>query len=262
MSTSSTALTPIHILPSGHPFFGEEFQYENYAEGLLQLATTDLTKPLPPDWDFLRQVVQNYLTKLCHLPQLGNADTVVNDVPPLEPPTLWDNAMFLVNAPPINGAEYLTSDALTEWWTELDKYVRSQIKQHSAGAADWIQKQNPLWRTVGRVTFHLAENKRDEYRPFAFMATYTDMQAGQNLAANKPVQLPLNKALMQYASARDKNTLLRLLQPINTAAEKCDWVQEMIDDQTVYQPRAWTPKQAYKLLQDIPALEESGLIVR
>ncbi|MCL2306589.1 MAG: DEAD/DEAH box helicase, partial [Planctomycetaceae bacterium] len=141
---------------------------------------------------------------------------------------------------------------------ELDRYVHAQIEKHTAGAVDWIQRQSPLWRTVGRVTFHLAENKRDETRPFAFMATYTDKVS----AGAKPVQLPLSKALTEYASARDRNALLRLLQPITAAAEKCSWVQEMVDDQTVYQPRAWSPKQAYQLLQDIPALEEAGLIVR
>jgi hypothetical protein len=36
---------------------------------------------------------------------------------------------------------------------------------------DWLREKNPLWRMVGRVTFHLAENKRDESYPFAFMAT-------------------------------------------------------------------------------------------
>ena len=233
-----------------------------YAKALLHLATTELETPLPGDFDFLRTFAKNYLTRLCHLPELGG-NTVpgslgVNDLPAIPPPSVAEREFLLINAPPMPGTEYLTADTLAEWWRELDRYVRSQIKKHPAGAADWIRQQSPLWRTVGRVTFHLAENKRDETRPFAFMATYTDKVS----AGAKPVQLPLSKALTEYASAKDRNALLRLLQPINAAAETCGWVQEMVEEQTIYQPRAWTPQQAYGLLQDIPRLEDAGLIVR
>ena len=230
-----------------------------YAKGLLHLATVELETTLPSDFDFLRTFAKNYLTRLCHLPELGAAtDKVVSELPPVSPPPAFETEFFLMSTPPMPGAEYLTAATLAEWWRELDRYVRTQIKKHPAGAADWIRQQSPLWRTVGRVTFHLAENKRDESRPFAFMATYTDKVS----ASAKPVQLPLSKALTEYASVQDRSALLRLLQPIMTAGEKCAWVQEMVDDQTVYQPRAWSPKQAYRLLQDIPNLEEAGLIVR
>ncbi|MDR1964437.1 MAG: DEAD/DEAH box helicase [Planctomycetaceae bacterium] len=303
----------IHISPAGHPYLDEpeifnqsdqsdqsdklnknvektisalENRLRNafngdldYPKGLLSLATTELETALPSDFDFLRSFAKNYLTRLCHLPELGNvgdkampelateaSSTVqqsavpVSTVPlPTVPlPTVSEMEFFLINAPPMPGAEYLTSEVLTEWWKELDRFVHKKIEQHPAGAADWIQRQNPLWRTVGRVTFHLAENKRDEVRPFAFMATYTDKVS----AGAKPIQLPLSKALTEYASVQDRGALLRLLQPITAAAEKCIWVQNMVEDQTIYQPRAWTPQQAHQLLQDIPSLEESGLIVR
>ncbi|MDR1290379.1 MAG: DEAD/DEAH box helicase, partial [Planctomycetaceae bacterium] len=251
----------VSILPSGNIFLivgddaeltlserhlSEAFSvcYEN---GLLCLATVELTAVLSLEFDFLRSFAKEYFTRLCHQPDEIN-----------KPPTIAEFEFFLVNVPPMNGAEYLNSDVLTEWWTSLDKFVRDEIKKHSASAADWIQKQNPLWRTVGRVTFHLAENKRDQNRPFAFMATYTDKVS----SVAKPVQLPLSKALTEYASAKDRNGLLRLLQPINNAAEKCNFVRAMVEDQTIYQPRAWTAHQAYEFLQNILALEESGLIIR
>ncbi len=37
----------------------------------------------------------------------------------------------------------------------------------------WLKAHHPQWHTVGRVTFHLAGNKRDEAGPFALLATYT-----------------------------------------------------------------------------------------
>jgi len=232
-----------------------------YAKGLLHLATGELQTLLPPDFDFLRSFAKNYMTRLCHLPEMGTAGTngeMLRKLPPLELPSLAEFEFFLAGMPPMFGAEYLTSEVLSQWWRELDRYVREKIAKHQNGAADWVRQQNPLWRTVGRVTFHLAENKRDERRPFAFMATYTDKVS----TSARPVQLPLGQALDVYASAKDREALLRLLQPITAAAEKCGWVQSMVDDQTIYQPRAWSVKQAYRLLQDIPILEEAGLIVR
>jgi non-specific serine/threonine protein kinase len=279
-SVSFESFPHLCISPMGHFYLGEPeiadehsprmasvlenrlrgvFQGDNYSKALLHLATAELETVLPSDFDFLRTFAKNYLTRLCHLPEWGTSVTqTMIDLPPVPPPSAAEREFFLLTTPPIQGAEYLTADTLADWWRELDLYVHAQIKKHPAGAADWIRSQSPLWRTVGRVTFHLAENKRDESRPFAFMATYTDKVS----VGAKPVQLPLSKALREYASAKDKNALLRLLQPINAAAEKCPWVQDMVDEQTVYQPRAWTPKQAYRLLQDIPALEEAGLIVR
>ncbi|GHT16788.1 hypothetical protein FACS1894189_1350 [Planctomycetales bacterium] len=265
----------------GHPYLGEPesndreiskvsafenrirsaFGYDlDYVKGLLHLATVELENVLPGDFDFLRTFAKNYLTRLCHLPELGSGVGEKNsgDIPSVPPPSVSEMEFFLMNAPPMPGTEYLTTKTLDTWWQELDQYVHALIKGHPQGAADWIQRQNPLWRTVGRVTFHLAENKRDEARPFAFMATYTNKVS----AGAKPVQLPLSKALTEYASAKDHGALLRLLQPITAAADKCDWVQKMVENQTVYQPRAWTPWQAHQLLQDIPSLEEAGLIVR
>ncbi|MDR2344466.1 MAG: DEAD/DEAH box helicase [Planctomycetaceae bacterium] len=273
-------IPPICISPAGHPYFSYDTDYISadnirndnsgemnricnafelsYPNGFLYLAATALETVLPAELDFFRRFAKLYLKNLCHLPILCNVSEIIVDLPTVAMPSIMELELFLINVPPITGAEYITSDVLTEWWTTLDEFVHKQISLHPSGAIDWIRSQNPLWRTVGRVTFHLAENKRDELRPFAFMATYTD-----NISHNvKPVQLPLSKALKEYSSLNDRSALLRLLQPISLASEKCRWVKTMLDNQTIYSPRAWTPQQAYQMLQDIPLLEECGLIVR
>ena len=53
-----------------------------------------------------------------------------------------------------------------------------------------------------------------------------------------------------------------LLTPVRDASQRLPWVQELIDSGDIYQPLAWTPAEAHRFLRDIPALEESGLIVR
>jgi non-specific serine/threonine protein kinase len=56
--------------------------------------------------------------------------------------------------------------------------------------------------------------------------------------------------------------LVALLSPIQHAAEKSALVKDLVEGGGVYQALAWTPREAHRFLQDIPALEESGLIVR
>ena len=58
---------------------------------------------------------------------------------------------------------------------------------HPGGAAAYLREKNPLWRMVGRVTFHLAENKRDDSHPFAFMASYTSRLSSQGRAQHLPL---------------------------------------------------------------------------
>jgi non-specific serine/threonine protein kinase len=90
------------------------------------------------------------------------------------------------------------------------------------------------------------------------MATYTSGVSSQGRAQ----QLPLARALEQYAGAKNRAALLSLLTPINQAGERLEWVKELIDNRGIYQPLAWTPQEAHRLLRDLPALEESGLVVR
>ena len=61
----------------------------------------------------------------------------------------------------MRGLEYLNAECLAAWWTDLDELVRGEIRTSGLGAQEFLHELNPLWRTVGRVTFHLAESKRD-----------------------------------------------------------------------------------------------------
>ena len=72
-----------------------------------------------------------------------------------------------------------------------------------------LRKRAPRWRQVGRVCFHLAENRNDQERPFAFLATYASgFGAGGRLK-----HLPLRNALQQYAGANNRAALINLLAP-------------------------------------------------
>ena len=111
---------------------------------------------------------------------------------------------------------------------------------------------------MGRVCFHLAENRNDEERPFAFLATYASgFGAGGRLKHQ-----PLRNALQQYAGANNRTALINLLAPVEQAAKACAWVRELADAGDLYRPLAWPPAHAYRFLQNVPELERSGLTVR
>ncbi len=209
---------------------------------------------LPPGLAFARGFAQRYVTQLCHL---GEKE-VLEDVGLLTPPDDGELSAIALDAPPILGLEYLDAETLRAAWLDLDECVRGEVIAHGQGVRQYLHEKNPLWRLVGRVTFHLAENKRDDDNPFAFLATYASGVSERGEAQH----LPLGRALQEYAGAANRKRLVALLTPIREASERLPWVQELIESGDIYHPLAWTPPEAHRFLRDVPALEASGLIVR
>ena len=220
------------------------------AEGLLLLATDALTLSVPPSPTYWRDFARGYLQRLC---RAGGVD---GGPVPLLPSERDELSEFVQEAPPMRGGEFLTSDLLERLWQEFGALVTRESA--ATGLSGWLKSKNPLWHTVGRVTFHLAENKRDPNRPFAFLATYTHRLSDQG----KPQHLPLARALQEYAGAKNKAALTSLLAPVQRAAEKSDLAHELVETRRLFQPMAWTPHDAHRFLRDIPLFEESGLLVR
>jgi non-specific serine/threonine protein kinase len=224
------------------------------SRGLLHLATVELQSSLSPPFAYARDFARAYLTRLCQT----RTDEETGKVPPINPPSETDLAFQVLQAPPILGGEYLCPDVLCGWWSELDALVHDEIEQHSGGVQAYLSERNPQWRLVGRVTLHLAENRRDPDHPFAFLATYIPKLSAQGRVQHEP----LGKALQEYAGAKNRPALLSLLVPIQRATERSQLIKEMVESGEIYHPLAWKPHEAYRFLKDIPIFEESGLVVR
>src|SRR6185295_4069499 len=102
-----------------------------------------------------------------------------------------------LSAPPMLGAEYLSVDALASAWSALEARVQRELRAFSGPAQEYLQAKSPLWNAVGRVHLHLAENKRDERAPFAFLATYATRLSRQARVQHAP----LGRAVQEYAGA-------------------------------------------------------------
>jgi non-specific serine/threonine protein kinase len=226
---------------------------ESPARGMLYSATEETGAALPPPFEFARSVARLYLTALC---KAATGETGAS-VPELPPPAA-DLDRAVLQAPPMTGLEYLTTDVLSAWWRALDALVREEVAKHPGGAPGYLRERNPQWRFVGRVTFHLAENKRNPDYPFAFLATFANGLTAQGTVRHEP----LGRAIQQYAGEQNRAALLNLLLPVYKAAESSELVRRLVDSGEIYHPLAWSPRQAYDFLRAIPLFESSGLIVR
>ena len=222
--------------------------------GLVALAAQNDARELTPSMMYWRNFGCHYLAERC---QLTPTDPARPE--PLAPPQVGQLESLLANAPPMRGAEYLSAAVLGVVWGELDDWVCAQIRRQGK-FSEFLEQYAPRWHQVGRVCFHLAENKQDPNYPFAFLATYAPEQSSAN--GGKIRHQPLARALQEFAGKRHHKTLIRLLTPVQRAAETSALIAELTDSGDLYHPLAWTPAEAYQFLTEIPLYEQAGVIVR
>lgn len=228
---------------------------EHYGTGLMQLGLSELDAVLPPDLAYWRDFASLYFSRLCGLPGLG--ETGAKEIISLPAPQT-ELREFAAVAPPMVGGEYLNEQVLVALWDVLHHSVQAAVKKTSGTIHDFFASRGSAWNLVGRVCFHLAENKADEDAPFAFLATYS-----HRLSLNGKAQhLPLGKALQEYSDEKNKTKLLQLLLPVQKAIQESPFLKALVDSGEIFHPLAWTPKETLTFLRDIPVFESSGVIVR
>src|SRR5437773_143177 len=222
--------------------------------GLLQLGAGEVGTALPSAFSYWREFGARYVIALCTQPEAEAPPQDAHVSPPPDQELEW----LALGAPVMTGAEYLTAAVLHALWQETDAAFRLELSWSSCGVQEFLKSRNPAWNLVGRVHFNLAENRKDEDAPFAFLATYTTRLSTHGKAQH----LPLGQALREYAGAANKRRLLSLLLPVQRAAETRPWLKAMIDGGEIFHPLRWQPKEALQLLRDVPQLESAGVVVR
>ncbi|MBM4119051.1 DEAD/DEAH box helicase, partial [bacterium] len=220
--------------------------------GLLRLGAAELGQPMPPAFGYWREFAGRFVTALCTSPALDEGR------PAVAPPPAAELATLAAAAPPMQGAEYLSAEVLGTLWTALGEAFTAELAAAKVPLADFLARLSPEWHRVGRVHFHLAENRPDSLAPFAFLATYTHRLTAQGKAQH----LPLGDALREYAGTRNRDKLLSLLLPVQRAAAQCDWLKTMVDSGELYHPLRWSSAEAFRLLTATEMLERAGIIVR
>ena len=222
--------------------------------GLLELSAAEPGATLPAVFGYWREFSARFMHAVCALPELESG-AGLGDMPTPSPAELVE---LVLAAPPMQGAEYLSTPVLDALWGQLHAAVQSELAAFDGTLSAFLKARYPDWNQVGRIHLHLAENRFDDRAPFAFMATYS---VGLSAQA-KPQHLPLGRALQEYSGAANQRRLLALLLPIQRAAERCAWLRAMVDSGEIFHPLRWTAREAYELLTSIPTLEAAGVVVR
>ncbi len=215
--------------------------------GLLYLGARQVATVLPPVLGWWRDFAARYVSALCATAE--GIDIAVST------PAEGALVALIADSPPMPGAEYLTSRALTSLWSELDTALRVELAAAKSSLQDFLKSCHPAWNLVGRVYFNLAENRKDPDAPFAFLATYTSRLS----ASGRAQHLPLSRALSEFSDGKSQAQLLSLLKPVQSAAALCGWLREMVEAGEIYHPLRWTPAHAYQFLTDVPKMEAAAL---
>lgn len=151
------------------------------------------------------------------------------------------------------GSENVTRKWFEHIWEQLGFVFDSQIAIYNGTVGDYINSRKASQNVMGRVYFHLVENKSEKY-PFAFLATYCSMRG------KKSIQEPLGSALDEFKGNTDE--ILKLLPTVLRASEKSDFISEIIKSGEIFSPVGLTSKEAYGFLNEIPLYNECGILCR
>ncbi len=217
---------------------------------LLFLGFCDHQVSLSPSLDYWRNFTGAFATKLSQTPDLEILRHKIKLL--IEKDEL---RLHLEQAPLMIGSEYLNTELLEAVWVRLNNAFAFAIKSYDGTVEDFIRSYSPNVHLVGRVFFHLVENKSNDY-PFAFMATYSTRINKQGRSKH----LPLKHALQEYENDNEK--LLELLATVHRAAERSPLIADLLETGELFHPFVWTAGDTFSFLKEVPIYEESGILCR
>jgi hypothetical protein len=215
------------LQPEQHPRLAEAF-LRGPGHGLLRLGADEIETSLPPVLSYWREFGSRYITALCAVSDIAERYTK----PLVAVPADGELDHMAAAVPPMTGGEYLTANVLADLWRDMDAAFDAELADAGLSVQEFLKGRHPAWNLIGRVHFNLAENRKDDAAPFAFLVTYTTRLSTQAKAQH----VPLGKALQEYAGAKNRERLLSLLLPIQRAAEHCAWLKAMVDAGEIFHP--------------------------
>lgn len=226
----------------------------NDTVGLLRLGLMNFDTLLPASIAFWNQFSQVFMAEIC---KRSNIDEELGSIKSVITYPKQEMNNLISQAPFMRGIEYLTQEVAQTLWQGLNQALNEELKAFNGNLETYLITYHSAWNTVGRVCFHLAENKTNENHPFAFLATYTTRLSNTARAQH----VPLGRALEEYAGTQNKSLLLALLLPVSRSSEKSLFLKNLVDSGAIFQTLAWSAHDAYQFLKDIPHFEAAGVMV-
>lgn len=144
----------------------------------------------------------------------------------------------------------LSSNWLDEQFAQLTRLFKKEIVHYPHTIADYYQEKGLSFAVSGQIFFHLAESKRAQY-PFAFMASYTELENGyvQHYA--------LAHALEKYKD--DQSYILQLISSLSTLEKESSLIRKLMSTGELFQPIYFTDEEANQFLHELDLYERVGI---
>ena len=195
---------------------------------------------------FLAEIARQAVYDISHNPDVDLTRVAA-------PPTDETLHRLLRSVPFVTGYEFVNSLWIRAVYTRITDIFNTEFARFEGGIEEFFQSKNSEIIVAGKVHFHLVEHRSEDY-PFAFLATYSDMDANERVR-----HVPLKNALDRH---RTQDELLGLLSSVSRVADKSSFISELLESGELFSPLKFTPDEAYTFLKETPLYEESGVLCR
>ena len=113
--------------------------------GLLCLGADEVGTTLPPTLSYWRKLGARYVTALCALPGIDERSKR-----PVPIAAAGELDTMVAAAPPMTGAEYLTTEVLANLWQDMDQAFDAELAQSTLTVQAFLKSRHPAWNLVGR----------------------------------------------------------------------------------------------------------------
>lgn len=203
-----------------------------------------------PALDFLHHIAEILIKKISHQSDIEfNRELVEISLTEDELEKLKQEIPFVI------GSEYVDEEWIRSIFESMLTVFKTEIKSYEGTVARYLAEYSSNINVVGRVFFHLVENKETQF-PFAFMATYST----KPVKSKRAIHTPLKNALAEFEG--DEKKLLALISAVIKAAEKSALISKLLESGELFSPLKFTTEEAYTVLKEIELYEEVGIMCR
>jgi len=221
------------------------FESDKY-QALYDFGFMPKNDEMSPSLMFLHQISECFLNEVSHDSDIE----ITKKAKSASEKTLLD---IFYAVPFVLGIEHINITWIKEVWKKLCDIFDGEVTAFSGSVSEYMHSKNNGLKCVGRVFFHLVENKDADY-PFAFLATYST-GSKDHLS-----HMPIKNALLEYQN--EQNKLLALLSTVSRAADRSDFISELVESGELFSPLKFNKDEAYIFLKEIMLYEDCGIVCR
>ena len=235
--------------PEGQESLRDDFLREKYGT-LFRIGFEKGDRSDSPSLRFLRTIAEAFVRDLTSQPDLEVAREWI------KVELSDDTYEKLERVIPFGiGAEYISRSWMALQYMQLSSVYGNLMREYDGTVKMFLEERSQDLRVPERVFFHLVEDPKSDYGPFAFLATYSTRDE-----AGKIRHMPLSYALEEYKG--DKQKLIGLLACLSKVAEVSPLIGGFIESGELFHPLHFDIDDAYAFLKAVPDIESCGIVCR